>query len=397
MPKRQILIGAALLAVVAVAVATPALTQIATPTATFAAEPGSATLPFDFFRDSRIVARGTVNGRATDMILDTGAGVTTLDRAYARSIGLKGGRSIEARGIGGSVEAELFDDVTLAIGPVTLSGMTVLALDFQEVSRGLGRPMPVVLGRELFMNSIVGIDFTSRTLTLADPARFTPPAGASEVPLERDGRLHSMKVSVAGLPPTTAHVDLGNGGTLLLANSYWRERPTLTALKHATGQTGGVGGFKPTRRVTLPSVSFGGYDFRAVPAEMNLDAAALPDEGLNIGIGLFRPFHVTLDLQRDRLFLQRSGWAEAWPRDRTGMRLELADGALTVAHVSPGGPADRAGLRRGDTIVSVDDRPVTPAYFQSGDYRWTRGAPGTPVTLSRRDGSIATLTLADYF
>lgn len=397
MPKRQMLIGAAVLALIAAVVASPAFTQIAAPTATFVDEERPTTLPFDFFRDRRIVARGTVNGHVTDMILDTGAGLTTLDRQFARSIGLKAGRPIEARGIGGSVDAELFEDVTLTIGPVRLTEMTVLVLDFQPVARGLGRPMPVVLGRELFMNSIVGIDFMTRTLTLADPARFTPPVGATEIPLEREGRLHNMTVSVAGLPPTTAHVDLGNGGTLLLARAYWRDRPALAGLRHATGEAGGVGGFLPTRRVTLPSVSFGGYEFRAVPADMNVDASALPDTGLNIGIGLFRPFHVTLDLKRDRLFLQRSGWDEPWPRDRTGMRLELADTALTVAYVSPGGPADRAGLRKGDSIVSVDEHPVTPAYFQLGDDRWTRGKPGTRVSLTRRDGSISTLTLADYF
>lgn len=397
MRKRWMMIAATALVAIAAVVARPAFTQITTPAVAFAAHAQPAVLPFDFYRDSRIVVRGTINGHATDMILDTGAGLTTLDRQFARSIGLTEGRPIEARGVGGAVEAELFQDVTLTVGPMTLTNLTVLALDFQPVARALGRPMPVVLGREFFMNGIVGIDFEARTLTVADPARFVPPPGATAIPLGRDGRLHTMQVAVAGLPPTTAHVDLGNGGTLLVAHAYWRKQPTLSALRHAGGEAGGVGGFRPTRRVTMPSVAFGGHRFDAVPAELNVDPAALPDEGLNIGIGMFRPFDVTLDLRRDRLFLQRNGWSGPWPRDRTGMRIELADRALTVAHVSPDSPADRAGLKTGDSIIAIDARPVTPTYFQAGDHRWTRGAPGTRVTLTRRDGSTATLTLADYF
>src|SRR5690606_24242680 len=46
------------------------------------------------------------------------------------------------------------------------------------------------------------------------------------------------------------------------------------------------------------------------------------------------------------------------PRRAEEMGLEIGRGAV-VEDVVPGSPADRAGLRRGDIIVSVDDRTVS--------------------------------------
>lgn len=41
-----------------------------------------------------------------------------------------------------------------------------------------------------------------------------------------------------------------------------------------------------------------------------------------------------------------------------GARAESVGGALSIAAVTPGGPADRAGIRAGDRVVSVDGRPI---------------------------------------
>ena len=46
-------------------------------------------MPFELFRENRIILNGRVNGNDTPMILDSGAGVTTIDRDFARQIGLK--------------------------------------------------------------------------------------------------------------------------------------------------------------------------------------------------------------------------------------------------------------------------------------------------------------------
>ena len=101
-----------------------AAAQIAKPVVT--AVPGdSAAVPFELFRENRIIFNGRVNGIDTPMILDSGAGVTTIDRDFAKQIGLKPGMKISAQGAGGSQEAELVQDVTVEVGNLKLSGVTV--------------------------------------------------------------------------------------------------------------------------------------------------------------------------------------------------------------------------------------------------------------------------------
>src|SRR5262245_51600112 len=112
--KRHIRIGLAAAAIGATALAYPflAAAQIATPEVS--AVPGaSADISFELFRGSRIVLNGRVNGVDTPMMLDSGAGVTTLDDDFAKKIGLKKGTAISAQGAGGSEPGELVQDVTI--------------------------------------------------------------------------------------------------------------------------------------------------------------------------------------------------------------------------------------------------------------------------------------------
>jgi S1-C subfamily serine protease len=59
--------------------------------------------------------------------------------------------------------------------------------------------------------------------------------------------------------------------------------------------------------------------------------------------------------------------------------LEKAEGAL-IADVSAGGPADHAGLRKGDVVVTLDGREMRDSNHLS--LRVARSPPGTKVSLT---------------
>jgi len=354
-------------------------------------------IPFELFRGNRIVLAGSINGIETPMLLDSGAGLTTLDMGFARKLGLSGGQKITAEGTGGRQDAELFQNVTIEAGNLRLSGATVVAIDLDQVAKAIGRPVPVILGRELFVNSVVSLDFRRGQLTLSPAKDFVAPAGATEVRLRRDGTLHYLPIAIGDLPPVDAAFDLGNGGAISLSREYHEANGLFASLPHAIGMTGGVGGLHENRRVTLPKVNIAGFAFEAVPT----DLGALPDgpyKGFaNVGIQMFRPFKLTMDLGRDRIWLERNGAPAEFPRDRTGIFSLLEGDHFKVLHVSPGSPADKAGLKKGDKLVAIDDVAVGPTFFAGTKADWAKAEAGTRVTLRKADGSVAALTLADYY
>jgi predicted aspartyl protease len=389
----MILAGAGALSFATMAIAHPGHPPIAPPAAAIEARQEAS--PFELFRDQRIFLSGEVNGTATDMLLDTGAGMTVVDRAFAERIGLKGSQAIEVQGAGGKVPGQIAGNVTLAVGGLRLTRLNVLIIDMGDVARGIGRPVPVVLGREAFKAAAVTIDFPRRTIRFTDRAAFRPPAGATRLKLGEGDRLPTIEVAVAGLAPVESTLDLGNGGTLLLAKSYWSGQPKIAALRYAQTQSGGVGGLKLARRVTLPQVEFGGIRYDNVPATLVEDNNALPQRGGNVGIGLFKNATVTIDVDGGALYVQPGGAAPDFARDRAGLRTELAGDRLKIVYVSPDGPAAAAGLKPGDEIAAVDGLRVDGQYYDRPE--WNLGNAGRRVALELADGRRVELTLRDYY
>lgn len=96
------------------------------------------------------------------------------------------------------------------------------------------------------------------------------------------------------------------------------------------------------------------------------------------------------DLQPDQAdFVLLTEARKLPPAGRFGALLETRDDALEVAHCIPGSPCARAGLRKGDRFLAIDDEPVT----SMTDLRlatWDKH-PGDTVTLriSRRHWFMA--------
>ena len=275
------------------------------------------------------------------------------------------------------------------------AAVRVAATNIDCLRRALGRPVAFVLGRELFATRRVTIDFAGSTLTIDYPDR-PPPVGATPLSLTPHGALFTVPIRIGDLPPVAADLDLGNGGALLMSDPYAHRSREIGALRHATGEGGGVGGLREIDRVTLPKVSIGPYAIEHVPAEINR-GAVVPLDGVNLGIQLLRNFVVTLDLGHCRLWLAPAATPVPPPKERAGLRLEQDGGALRVAYLAPTGPAKAAGLERDDRIVAIDGRPVDASYYPAGRFRWSNGPPGEAHRLRLTSGAERVVVLADYF
>lgn len=391
---KQLLIGASLAAVAAMCWAHPGHPPLPTPTVTVAKTQQS--VPFELFRGNRLVIPATINGHETTAILDTGASLTTLNRDYARSIGLPHGFKIEVKGAGGSGDAELVSGLNLQVGGFREEKASVGVVDLSALERSIGRPISAIVGRDFFNAAVVSIDWAGKRLQITARDGFAPPAGATALDVGKKGPFNTVAVSIAGAPPIEALLDLGNGGALVLPRSYWSGRAELARLRSAGAMAGGVGGMRPAQAAMIPSVTLAGRSFNDVPAILsNSGDGADPTQMANVGIGLLKQFKVAFDLGSQRIYLTPRSDTPAFDRDRAGLRLDLHDDRLKVVFVSPEGPAAAAGLKVGDEIVAVDGRRVAPDYYDQPD--WMFGAAGRHVELTRADGSKVALTLRDYY
>lgn len=142
----------------------------------------------------------------------------------------------------------------------------------------------------------------------------------------------------------------------------------------------------------------GGPALNMAGAVIGLNSAIYSPTGSHIGLSFAIPANQVrrvVEQLRDHGRVD-AGWIGAEVQPVTddiadGLGLEQADGAIVV-RLAPSGPAARAGLRLGDVVASLDDRPIIQANDLTRHVYHT--APGTPVVLAvRRDGAGTAVTV----
>lgn len=353
------------------------------------------------FTGTRIYIPAKVNGRDVEVLLDSGADTTVLDKTFAESVGRQMVGSGVAIGSGGEQESGYAKDVSISIGNMMMNLPTVAVIDLSEVSNRIAIPLPVILGKDVFLQSIVDIDPSGPMIAFHDPATFVPPNGATLVPLEPLGSLRVVPVSVEGRPDAPMIFDLGNGGYMSLTPAYWQNHNLLEGRRSSTRSSGAIGGEQINRVATLKTIRFAGVTFHDVPAEFgspNVETDSDREAG-NVGMPLLRRFRMMIDFPNSRMFVipLAERIAEPFPRNRSGLRAVQDGNRLVVRHVSEGSPAAAAGWTEGDAIIAIDGHKIGPGFPSSQLSLWAMRPAGTTVTLTMADGTQRKLTLADYF
>jgi len=112
---------------------------------------------------------------------------------------------------------------------------------------------------------------------------------------------------------------------------------------------------------------------------VSLGLAAVGRYSLAIPIDLFLERRARLESEEPRPEHERRAWIGFYPQGH--------EGSVAVTGVVPGGPAEKAGLQRGDLILSVDGEPVS-TLRQLYRALWRKG-PGEPVGMQvLRDQAI---------
>lgn len=166
---------------------------------------------------NRLFVAAAVNGRPIEALLDSGAEMTSIDDDHAAALGLALTGDDVVKGSGGTAKVRFSEGVTVEAAGIRLADRMVAVFDLDEVaSRLIGRPVPVIVGRELFDAARLRIDVDAGRI--AALPRDREPAGV-RLPLTTHKGIEHFPVSIEGHPPASAAFDLGNGGTVLIGRA----------------------------------------------------------------------------------------------------------------------------------------------------------------------------------
>jgi len=233
------------------------------------------------------------------------------------------------------------------------------------------------------------------------PDSYVAPPNASIIPIVQFGTDPQFACSIDGVP-TTCTLDTGARNALSFYTPFVEAHPSVVPAKlTALGVNGfGVGGGNVGRLGRVQTLSFGGLTLSNLVGDYTTEgggALELPFLGANIGGEVLKRFILTLDYRKLTVTLTPNSafdLPDYW--DRSGVFL-INTGAVTIMDVRPATPAARAGLVKGDAIVSVNGssglslREVRDLF---------RSKPGTVehLVVKSKDGAThdVTFTLEDY-
>jgi len=334
-----------------------------------AAEPSEATR-------NRLYVPVTVNGQRTLALLDSAAEMTILDDDFAARLGLNPAGSAVAHGSGAAtMEARFADHVRIELNGISLD-LRVAVMDLDEMSsRLLGRPVDMLLGRELFDANRLWIDIATGWI---ERAGADAPRGIRLALGEHRG-VPTIPAAIEGQPPVQAAFDLGNGNEVLIGRAY-AERLGLTASSRIVERRsgGGLGGARDFDIVVLRTLTLAGQEFHDVRAAIDPGETA---SDLNIGTSLLRNFTITADFPNHAIWLRRrpAETASGALSDRPPIRIQLIDGRLFLPVTVGGRP----------TLALFDAMAVADVVDRDFARRLGARDPAAPAPPSRRGNSFA--------
>ena len=350
-----------------------------------------ATVPLEFLGDHLFVM-AMVNGKGPfRFFLDTG-GVNILTPSMAKTLGLASTGSVEGHGIGEKTEAFGLAKIDrIQVGEAWMKNQSFYVIpSLEKISQMMGLDVAGVLGYELLRRFVAHVEYGPRRLTLITPEGWRYSGKGVAVPFTFNGHHPRMKGELNGIPGLF-DIDTGSGATLDVyapfASKHRMKEKARVSFETVTGQ--GAGGAATGDMIRGRELKLGGVSMKApIVALSNNRAGAFADEtgAGNVGQGFLSRFDLTFDYTAQIIYFEPNadqGLPDRW--NMTGFRLDAED-QTQVAQIFPDSPAQKAGIKVGDHILSVNNEPMVHWTKMEGRDRMKSLQPGTRLELQIRSG-----------
>jgi aspartyl protease/PDZ domain-containing protein len=253
---------------------------------------------------------------------------------------------------------------TIDIGGAVLREQRCDVIDLRAFAYFEGVDQFGLVGYEVYRRFVVRHDHAGDTLSLIDPAHFSPASDDRQVPFEF---FDTTPVAAGSIDGIAGRFLVDTGSRSAVSPHNWLVEREHLLERHPNGLPAvigfGVGGQVRGYVVRSKQVLLGDVPFGAALLQVQnsgTDAQALEDTAADVGVGLLSRYEVvTFDYSRRRILFRGPLQNPPNDLDRSGLQMKRTPGGFEVIDVSLAGPAAAAGVRVGDVIVEVDGRSAT--------------------------------------
>ena len=321
--------------------------------------------PFRLLTGGVILLKAKVNNYpdSLNFVLDTGSGGISLDSNTVAEFKIPVVESDKTiRGIGGIRKVSFLYDAALKLPGLQVDKLNFHVNDYSLLTSVYGIKIDGIIGYSFFSKYIVNINYDSLLIKVFSIGEYKYPTGGHLLnPMFTALPIQTMRFTDNGKFFNRFYLDTGAGLNFLLSEQYVtdssvlkkrRKQPLLT-------QAEGVGGRTNMRITTVTEVKLGPYRFRKVPTYLFKDENNItnyPYLGGLIGNDLLRRFNATFNYVKQEVhIIPNTHYRDDFDYAYHGLSLYYIDKQIVVDDVVPGSPADKAGFKKDDVVLALNN------------------------------------------
>lgn len=320
--------------------------------------------PFTQITGGIVIIKAKLDGieDSLNFVLDTGSGGISLDSETVvlnRLVAVPSTRTI--RGIAGVRTVSFVKNQVMHLPGLTVKELDFHINDYAILTSVYGEKIDGIIGYSFFSRYIIKLSYDSNIMEVYEYGSMRLPRGGFLL----KPTINNLPVVVASvyddhLSSSRFYFDTGAGLCLLMSEDYVRDSSLLRkSKKPILTQAEGLGGKKPMKLTTVKEVRLGPYRFRKVPVhifEDEFNVTSYPQLGGLIGNDLLRRFNAIINYRDKEIHLQpNTHFNEPFDYSYTGLGIYLVNGNIVIEDVIKHSPGEKAGLKVGDILVSVEN------------------------------------------
>jgi len=290
-------------------------------------------------------------------ILDTGAAMSVIDKAYADELGLELQGDLRGKGAGGTVDVSLTTLPPFGLRGIRFNEQTVGVIDLKELNRLLDLEIVGILGFDFLSRFVTRVDYSKELISFYDPEKFEYSGDGHQVDLNLKNSVFAVEATLDGEHSGTWLFDLGAGSVSL--DGVYAFRSGISKRKGVEGLGRGAGSTFNVKKVKCSTIDFAGFtiDYPTVSFSYGGTDTVLTSDQIGIlGNNLFRNFVIYCDYANERIIVEKGkDFNLRFPEDRSGLQLARRDdGQIEIFYVAKGTPGDKAGFIQGDAVKTIN-------------------------------------------